>query len=404
MNPDEHNSRSGGALNPSSRPNASIVPQPRDPSVVATQREAATNVIRNQIDSLYGGQTVAPVAQPAPATTTTAVSEDPNPYARTHSTHPQPQADQWKQYHSAWQQYYQKYYEGYYANQPTEPKAVEQTQAYFGSQSPAVETPESISKDEALHDLREKLIGRVQESAQKARKSRHFVPIFAASLVVLLFAFLQYNQVIFGAVAAYVSPGSIDVQNIVVDPSNDVAVSDEPRLIIPKINVDVPVAYDVGNDYDSQMKAMETGVAHFAIPGASSHPGEIGNTAIAGHSSNDLFGGGDYKFIFAQLDKLTVGDTIYANYKGVRYSYIITNTQVVLPTEVSAITKPTTKPMITLITCTPFGTALKRLLITAEQVSPDPLAASAAPIVESTGDATLPGQGASTLLEKLFGQ
>jgi len=58
---------------------------------------------------------------------------------------------------------------------------------------------------------------------------------------------------------AYVSPGSIDPQNIVVDPTTDINVGPAPRLIIPKINVDVPVHYDIGNDYASQMKAMESG-------------------------------------------------------------------------------------------------------------------------------------------------
>ena len=157
---------------------------------------------------------------------------------------------------------------------------------------------------------------------------------------------------------AYVSPGNIDPQNIVIDPNTVIAVGPEPRLIIPKINVDVPVLYDVGSDFDSQMAAMSKGVAHFAIPGASSHPGQIGNTVIAGHSSNDLLDSGDYKFIFAQLDKLVVGDTIYANYGSKRYTYTVTNKEVVKPNQVDKLTYATTKPILTLITCTPVGLSL----------------------------------------------
>ena len=91
------NSSSGGDLPTSSTP--------------ATNRNqnAAANVIRSQIDTLYGDNPV--VAVPAAL----AGQEDTNPYARTHDAHPQPQAEQWKQYHSAWQTYYQKYYEGMYA-------------------------------------------------------------------------------------------------------------------------------------------------------------------------------------------------------------------------------------------------------------------------------------------------
>lgn len=91
------------------------------------------------------------------------------------------------------------------------------------------------------------------------------------------------------------------------------------------------------------------------IPGASSHPGQVGNTVLSGHSSNDVFAAGDYKFIFMQLDKLEIGDTIYANYEGVRYTYIVTGKEEVLPSQVDKLIYPTDKPVMTLITCTPLA-------------------------------------------------
>lgn len=365
------------------------------------QQQAAANIVRSQIEHVYDS------SQAAEATPVA----DSNPYQRTHAANAQPQTDQWQQYHSAWQTYYQKYYEGYYTHHLSRAKQAmqhqgpipdAQAQGYF-SQQPLEEPEEVINKEEALFDLRQKLLAKVSSSAKKVRKSRHFVPITAAVLVVFIFMFLQYNRLLISNVMAYVSPGSIDPQNIVIDPSTDIEVGPDPKLIIPKINVDVPVFYNVGSDYDSQMKAMENGVAHFAIPGASSHPGQIGNTVIAGHSSNDILDVGDYKFIFAQLEKLTVGDSIYAHYEGKRYTYTITKTEVVLPTEVSKLVYPTDKPVLTLITCTPLGTALKRLLVTAEQVSPDPSASTAAPT--DSGDATsaaIPGNS-PTFLERIFG-
>ena len=235
-------------------------------------QEAAANVIRSQINDLFA-------------------DEQNSPYQKTHETHVEPQAEQWKQYHTAWQTYYQKYYEGYYTQHLNKAK----------QQLAAAEKP---SNDEAVFDLRQKLLSKVKESATKVRKSRHFIPLLSGLVVVLIFLFLQYNRLIISNVVAYVSPGTVDIQNIVINPNAVVTVSAEPRLIIPKINVDVPVLYDVGSDYDSQMAAMAKGVAHFSIPGANSHPGEVGNTVIAGHSSNDLLDNGDYKFIFTQLDKL----------------------------------------------------------------------------------------------------
>lgn len=371
--------------------------------VQETQRQAAVELVRLQIDNLYndtsGGPDLAATQQ----------FEAANPYDRTHTSNPQPDLEQWKQYHSAWQTYYQKYYEGYYAHHLSKAKqttsqqqTARQTHQYFSDQPEEVDE-EPMSKDQALFDLRQKLLSKVQSSAKKVRKSRHFVPITSAVIVVLIFAFLQYNRVIISNVIAYVSPGSIDPQNIVIDPSTDINVGPESRLIIPKINVDVPVIYDVGNDYASQLKAMEGGLAHFAIPGASSHPGQIGNTVLSGHSSNDLLDRGDYKFIFAQLDKLAVGDSIYAHYGSKRYTYSVTGKTIVQPTEVNKLVYPTTKPILTLITCTPLGTALNRLLVTAEQVSPDPAESVTAPVV-NTGESTAMPGNSPTFFERIFGR
>ena len=394
------NSSSGGNL-----PNGA-------PSTPATNRTATANVLRSQIDAMYGDNVVASPQQQAQPSS--------NPYDRTHEAHPLPQAEQWKQYHSAWQTYYQKYYEGYYAAQHAQAhaKAEQETSQqkpteaigsgpqkghYFNEQTDLEATTEDLNKDQALFELRQKLLGRVQHSAKKIRSSKHFVPIVAALVVVLIFVFLQYNRIFIATVSAYISPGAISEQNIVVDPAGDIAVSQDPRLIIPKINVDVPVIYDVGNDYDSQMAAMAKGVADFAIPGASSRPGQIGNTVMSGHSSNDLFDTGDYKFIFAQLEKMSIGDTIYTNYQGKRYTYVVTKTEVVKPTDVNKLVYPTTKPILTLITCTPLGTSLNRLLVTAEQISPDPAQATPAPdSTTATSEASIPGSS-PTLLERLFG-
>ena len=367
-----------------------------------SSQEAAAHIIRMQIDKLYdnGPDQTSQGPTNAPVVETTTPLENINPYQRTHTQATLSQTNDWKQYHTAWQNYYQKYYEGYYNHQLKKSQSTASS-----SQDPETNQNETFTTKDAVFDLRQKLIGKIQTSAHKVKKSRHFVPILAGIIVLLFFLFLQYNQVIVSNVVAYISPGNIDPQNIVVDPNAEVVVSADPKLIIPKINVDVPVIYDIGNDYDSQMDAMTRGVAHFAIPGADSHPGQIGNTVIAGHSSNDLFDSGEYKFIFAQLDKLVAGDTVYINYSSVRYTYVVTKKEVVKPTEVSKLVYETTKPILTLLTCTPLGTATNRLLVTAEQVNPDPekaVAASTTTATSATTNSSIPGS-AKTLLEKIFG-
>ena len=307
--------------------------------------------------------------------------------------------DQWRRYHAAWQNYYQKYYESYY-----NAALVHHKKTVANIQPEVVENlTEEQKKERALAQLRKNIAQKARERTQKIRKSRHFVPIFSVMVVVLLFVFLQYNRLIFATVEAYVSPGNATAEETIQTPNSTVAVGSQPKLIIPKINVDVPVVYGVGNDAASQLKAMENGVAHFAIPGANSVPGQVGNTVLSGHSSNDLFDGGDYKFIFAQLDKLEAGDVFYANYEGVRYSYVVRRKEVVLPTEVNKIVLNTDKPWMTLITCTPLGTAEKRLLVFAEQVSPNPASAKPAEtsVETSSSNAELP-RNSKTFFERLF--
>lgn len=346
-----------------------------------SQRDAAANVVRLQLDSLYSGEPQ--VTQPSP--------EQAEPQAKLEPY--RPQTDHLKQYHSQWQNYYQKYYERYYVGKLHEAIDEHDNAKKSPSQKDVV----------AREELKQKIIDNAKIGAKKARKSRHFIPIVSAVLVVLLVTFLQYNQIIFANVQAYVSPGAIDPQNIIVDPGN-LSVPPGSKLIIPKINVDVPIIDNVSDKYADLMSAMQKGVAHFAIPGANSEPGQLGNTVFSGHSSNDLFDPGDYKFIFVQLDNLQIGDTIYVNYNSIRYTYTVTSKQVVAPTDVQALLGHNDKPYITLITCTPVGTALHRLLVTAEQVSPDPSQAktqSAATSGGSTGT-KMPGQD-PTVLERLFG-
>ena len=401
MRPDEQNSGQGGNPLSNQRPISDIS---TDRSTLSPQ-QAAAQAIRAQIDNIYNNQSgttnskpaAQPASQPQPQPQPVTNPKQPeyvSPYQRTHVEHAKPQASQWRQYHSAWQDYYQKYYEGYYTHHLQKAKKELESQ----------NIDEATAKQDAMFELRQQIVNKIGQQGKKIKKSRHFVPILSGIFTVLVFAFLQYNQIIFGNIAAYVSPGTIDAQNIVVNPNQAITVGPEPLLIIPKINVNVPVKYDVGNDYNSQMAAMTTGLAHFAVPGASSHPGQVGNTVIAGHSSNDLLEAGDYKFIFAQLEKLEAGDTIYANYQSVRYTYLVTKKEVVSPDNVSALVYATTKPILTLLTCTPVGTSQNRLLVTAEQISPDPDLATTAPDT-NTGTVkvnSIPGNS-PTILERLFG-
>lgn len=428
------------------RPSVPIAVPSRPTPITASPRsasnEAAANVVRSQIDAIY--QSDPNVTMPVNATTTSSdQSTEPlepaampslsasassqsqmtpgpgpinlqamnqqadveNPYERTHDEQRhEVQTGAWQKYHSAWQSYYQQYYERYYMSQVHETKHSLEMQAALHTPLREPNAEETISSDEAMYDLRSKLRAQVGERARKIRKSRHFMPTMAAVAVMLVFVFLQYNRVLFATVDAYISPGSLDPSTLIVDPSASGAVGPDPVLIIPKISVNVPIIWDANAaSEDSLNAAMAKGVAWFDIQGASAKPGEIGNFVLSGHSSNDWLDQGDYKFIFARLDQLSEGDTIYVNYNSTRYTYVVTKKAVVQPTDVSALTAPITKPEITLITCTPLGTAINRLLIFADQVSPDPKSAATSKTSTSAAKATQMPANSPTFLQRLFG-
>lgn len=308
-------------------------------------------------------------------------------------------SESWKKYHSAWQDYYQKYYSEYYSRaaqsyiakerlKDAREKAEEEeilislTKASKKTDSKAglslgTDAVQSGSLDENSDNienvessLRRRIRKKATENAKKTRRHRHLIPILSGVAVVLLILFLQYNRLIFAPIMAYVSPGNAPASSIeAIDPTITQEVGPDPRLIIPKLNVDVPVRYDVGlNDV---MSAMNSGVAHYRIAGASAYPGEIGNFVITGHSAGDVYSSNPYKYIFSGLERLEDGDLIYVNYNSVRYTYRVTKKQVVEPSNVAALVMETEKPLITLVTCTPLGTSRYRLLVTGEQISPN---------------------------------
>lgn len=290
-----------------------------------------------------------------------------------------------KEYHTAWQNYYQKYYSEYYSRAAQNYIAKERANLK-PNPSPEVVLKQTIQKN-------------ATDKAAKNRKFQKYKPILAGAIVVLLLLFLQYNRLIFAPLAAYVSPGnSRDTSITAIDPTISANVGDEERLIIPKLNIDVPILFGLSNDADTIMEGMNSGVVHWSIPGASALPGEIGNLVITGHSAGDIYTSNQYKFIFSGLERLTENDLIYVDYGGVRYTYSVTRLETVEPTEVSKLVYDTDKPMLTLITCTPLGTSRYRLLVTAEQISPAPSGTVQAP--ESSETTQMVGN-APTLFESI---
>ena len=109
---------------------------------------------------------------------------------------------------------------------------------------------------------------------------------------------------------------------------------------------------------------LQQGVVHY--PGTAL-PGQFGNVFITGHSSYYPWDPGQFKHVFASLSKLEPGERFYVYYDQKQYTYEILKKFEVQPANVSVLEQPRDKKVATLMTCTPVGTTLRRLIIQAEQ-------------------------------------
>lgn len=147
-------------------------------------------------------------------------------------------------------------------------------------------------------------------------------------------------------------------------------------LIIPKLKISVPI-HDppidalMRKDWDQVEKDIQEtlrgGVVHY--PGTA-RAGQAGNFFITGHSSYYPFDPGKYKTVFARLHELNEGDEYWVYYNGDKHRYIVRSKKEVLPSDVTVLDQPTDARVSTLMTCTPVGTTLRRLIIKADEVDP----------------------------------
>lgn len=121
------------------------------------------------------------------------------------------------------------------------------------------------------------------------------------------------------------------------------------RIQIPAIGVDAPVVQD------DSWEQLKKGVAqHLGSP----DPGQPGKLVLSGH--NDIFGE-----VFRDLDQLREGDEVRVHTADQVFTYVITGTQVVAPTEVSVM-NPTRNPSLVLVSCYPYRVDNKRIVVFAD--------------------------------------
>lgn len=209
-------------------------------------------------------------------------------------------------------------------------------------------------------------------------------------IVLVIFLFGFFNEII---IAPFIQPSRVAASTPLIVSTNNVAPATSPEVIIPKINVEIPVNYnETSTDENAIENDLQDGVVHYPTTAL---PGQTGNAAFFGHSSNNIFNKGKYKFAFVLLHTLVPGDTFYLAYNGKMYVYKVITRNIVDPSDVSVLNPvPGQTATATLITCDPPGTSLHRLVVVGQQISPDPAGnTEAGPAAIAAQPSSLPGNG-----------
>lgn len=135
-------------------------------------------------------------------------------------------------------------------------------------------------------------------------------------------------------------------------------------LVIPKIGANAKIIADV-DPYNSQeyQQALTQGIAH---ANGTVLPGDQGNAFLFSHSSADLFQATRYNSVFYLIDKLEPGDEIIVYRNGNKLVFTVTEKKIISAKDTSFLTSTSLEPQITLMTCWPPGTDIKRLIVVAK--------------------------------------
>jgi LPXTG-site transpeptidase (sortase) family protein len=251
----------------------------------------------------------------------------------------------------------------------------------------------SAEKRSIKHSLKDKATANGQIKAKHNLQSLAF-GLSVGAIFLLIFMFSFFNQVI---ITPFIEPSTLNANTpIILASGNNIAPSSTPEVIIPKIDVQIPVNYTVNTTNENVIENdLESGVVHFPTTVL---PGQNGNAAFFGHSSNNIFNPGKYKFAFVLLHTLVKGDTFYLTYNDKVYIYKVISKSIVSPSDVSVLNSvPGQVATATLITCDPPGTSINRLVVVGQQISPS-VSGNTTPtniITASTTTNSLPSNGPS---------
>lgn len=408
-----------------------VEPEPSEKSNDGDASSPAVELIRKKIDALYEHEPDIKkelAAKPEPAKPLTKHQQ----FMYSLSTSGKSLAEiqnEWHTYytnlpddekHEVWQEFYQanEHASSHYAQfiakttgarplelppmpmPPHDEHAAAKAQAFADKSldEPKPTSKKSKASRRTVAEIKQHVLKRVRaRNAAQVKAKKHLQSlVFGLGLgliAIFIFLFGFFNE---RFIIPFIQPGGRSGATPIILSTDGVAPSPNPEVIIPKINVQLPGVYNLPSiDEATIQRGLEDGVIHYPNTAV---PGQQGNAAFFGHSSNNIFNKGKYKFAFVLLHELVPGDIFYITYNNKVYSYRVYEKKVVEPDETWVLgSVPGKTATAALITCDPPGTSLRRLVVWGEQISPDPNGNSVAPTPTetSTGAAELPSEGPS---------
>lgn len=126
------------------------------------------------------------------------------------------------------------------------------------------------------------------------------------------------------------------------------------NISIPKLGIRDAASEIGGED-------LSKGLVHYK---GTALPGKIGNAVVFGHSVlPQFFNPKNYLSIFSTLPTLKKGDKITVDYDGITYTYEVQSMYETRPDDLTVLGQDTDGAYISLITCVPPGTYLRRLVV-----------------------------------------
>lgn len=379
----------------------------------SSNRDAAANVIRSKLDALYNDE---PDAQQEAAEVEAKHGQHLSKHQKfmkqltAHNDDAAVVQTAWHEYyqglpaiekHEVWQEFYSE-------------QAIAKQKKTAAKEHPTNTEPEpahhykiptvavNTGTKQEPGDIKSQILGHVQTQVRENHHIRSlFFGLSMGCLVLFVFLFSFFNE---RFIAPFIRPSyNVSATPIIVDPNNSGPVGPEAKIIIPKINVEAPVVYDVESiEEKAVQEGLERGVVHYST---TPNPGEKGNAVIFGHSSSNILNKGKYKFAFLLLKSLETDDTFIIQKDGKRYVYKVYKKFVTNPQDLSVLAPTEREATMTLITCDPPGTSTNRLIIQAEQIFPDPAKNAESSVQQAavSDPQELPSNSIS-LWQRLFGR